>query len=67
MEPNLSRAAYSIEEFSKRQGFGRDKTYDEIRAGRLKAKKAGRRTLITAEEERRYLDSLPDLHLGDEG
>lgn len=64
MEPNLSRAAFSIDEFAKSAGVGRDKIYDEIRAGRLKAKKAGRRTIITADAARSYLDSLPDLRLG---
>jgi excisionase family DNA binding protein len=63
MEPNFSRAAFSIDEFAKSAGVGRDKIYDEIRAGRLKAKKAGRRTIITAAAARAYIDNLPDLDL----
>ncbi len=67
MEPNFTRAAFSIDEFAKSAGVGRDKIYEEIRTGRLRARKAGRRTLITADDARRYLDSLPDLQLGEEG
>jgi len=39
--------------------FGRTKAYQEIAAGRLRAVKLGTRTLILADELRRYLASLP--------
>jgi len=55
------RLGYSIEDFSQRAGWGRTKTYLEIAAGRLKAKKQGSRTIITAKEADRYFDALPDL------
>ena len=57
---SLSKAAYSIAEFCALTGIGRTKVYEEILAGRLKAKKAGSRTLITAESGKSWLDSLPD-------
>jgi hypothetical protein len=47
--------AYSIDELP----FGRTKAYAEIAAGRLNAVKLGTRTLILADELRRYLASLP--------
>jgi hypothetical protein len=31
-----------------------------MRSGKVRAKKVGQRTLITVEEARRYIDSLPD-------
>ena len=66
MGPNFTRTAFSIDEFAKSAGVGRDKIYEEIRTGRIRARKAGRRTLITADDARRYLDSLPELQLGSE-
>ena len=47
--PIRGKLAYSIPEFCKIAGVGKTKAYEEIAAGRLKAKKAGSRTLITAE------------------
>lgn len=53
----------TLTEFCKRTKMGRTKAYEEIRAGRLIARKCGKRTIVTADEERRYLDSLPRLEL----
>lgn len=41
--------AMSVETFARRNGIGRVKAYDEIKCGRLKTMKVGRRTLITQE------------------
>jgi hypothetical protein len=38
--------AFSIDEFCRRYGIGRQLAYDEIKAGRLKVIKRGRRTLV---------------------
>ena len=38
-----------------------NKALDEIRAGKLKAKKLGSRTLITAPDAQAYLDTLPGM------
>jgi excisionase family DNA binding protein len=55
------RLAYPIDEFADAVGIGRSKLYAEIRAGKLKAKKLGSRTLIKATDGQAYLDSLPDM------
>jgi hypothetical protein len=56
------RLAYSIDELAAAiGGAGRSKLYAEIRAGRLKAKKLGSRTIITTPAARDYLDALPDM------
>ena len=57
------KLAYSIPEFCKIAGVGRTKAYEELAAGRLKAKKVGSRTLITNAAE--WLDSLPDFEPSD--
>src|SRR4030081_1670537 len=44
VDPNAE--SFSIEAFCARYGVGRQLAYDEINAGRLVIKKAGRRTLI---------------------
>ena len=40
----------SIQDFCERYDIGRTKAYEEINAGRLRARKAGRRTIITADD-----------------
>jgi excisionase family DNA binding protein len=52
--------AYPVNTFAKAIGVGRSKVYEEIRNGRLRAKKLGGRTLITGKDARDYLDCLPD-------
>jgi hypothetical protein len=61
--PTNERRAFTIDEFSERNGIGRDSTYNEIRKGRLRAKKAGRRTIILDEDEAAWRASLPVLQL----
>jgi excisionase family DNA binding protein len=58
------RLAYPIDVFAEAVGVGRSKIYEEIRAGRLHAKKLGSRTLITAQAASDYLSQLPDFHAG---
>ena len=53
------RAAFSVAEVSVQTGLGRDAIYDAIRSGKLVARKAGRRTLITEKELQRFLANLP--------
>jgi hypothetical protein len=60
----LPKLAYSVEEFGAVAGLGRTKLYAEIAAGRLRARKAGKRTVILAEDGRAYLASLPELASG---
>lgn len=44
---------------AKRLGICRAKLYLEVSAGRLTARKAGRRTLIERTEQSRWLSALP--------
>ena len=68
MEPRISDAerqrrarqrAMSIAEFCQRYGPGRTTTYQEIQAGRLRARKVGRRTIITEDDAEEWLRGLP--------
>jgi hypothetical protein len=61
--PGIAPQALKVPEFAKRNGIGLDKAYQEIRAGRLRAVKAGKRTLIFLEAEQAWRDSLPVLEL----
>ena len=61
MSDNIEKMAYSIDETADQAGLCRDSIYQAIRDGKLEARKAGRRTLVTAEALRRYLDNLPTL------
>jgi len=63
MSDAVEKLAFSIDEAAVRANIGRDGLYQAIREKRLDAKKAGRRTLITAEALRRFIDNLPALHL----
>jgi excisionase family DNA binding protein len=55
----IGRAAHSIAECCVLTGIGRDTIYCAIRAGKLVARKLGRRTLVTADDLHRFLEGLP--------
>jgi excisionase family DNA binding protein len=57
------KMAGTIRELSKRAGICVENIYEEIRQGRLKARKFGRRTLILEEDARSFLANLPALEL----
>ena len=42
-------------------GIHRATVYEEIRGGRLRAVKLGRRTIITYEDGKAYIDALPQM------
>jgi excisionase family DNA binding protein len=52
------KLALSIPEFCAAVGIGRSRTYNEIKAGRLRILKCGRRTLISREAVTAWLSSL---------
>jgi excisionase family DNA binding protein len=52
------KLAYSIAELPDLISLGRSQIYEEIRAGRLRTVKSGRRTLVLAEDLRSWLLSL---------
>jgi len=66
MNDQIDKMAFSVDEAAVRANIGRDGIYQAIREKRLHAKKLGRRTLITADALRRFLDNLPVLELGGE-
>jgi excisionase family DNA binding protein len=49
----------SIAEFCQRYGPGRTKTYEELKSGRLRARKIGKRTIITEDDAEDWLQRLP--------
>jgi len=63
----MDKLAFSILELCRSVGIGRTTAYEEIRSGRLKVIKVGKRTLITAEELQRWLESLPHFQPGSDG
>jgi hypothetical protein len=66
------KVAYSPNEAAA-AGIGRTFLFEQIRLGKLPAKKAGRRTLIDSDSLRRWIKSLPraggsgSITLRDEG
>lgn len=52
------KRAYSVTEFCELYGIGRSKAYDEMKAGRLKYRKCGRRRLIGEDDARDWFDAL---------
>ncbi len=56
------RGAFSVREFCQWAGIGRTAFYEELKSGRLCAKKFGKRTLIPIPEARRWLEGLPALN-----
>jgi excisionase family DNA binding protein len=57
----LGRAAFSVPEIMVQIGLSRDKVYGLIREGKLKARKVGRRTLVTSTDLQEFLQALPTL------
>lgn len=53
--------AFSVEEFSRRYRIGRTKVYEELKLGRLRARKIGRRTIIPADDAESWLHGLPHM------
>jgi excisionase family DNA binding protein len=51
--------AYTISEACAEARAGRTALYEAIRAGALTARKRGRRTLILADDLRRWIEALP--------
>jgi excisionase family DNA binding protein len=57
------REAFGVAEFCERYNLCRDSFYSEVRRGRLKAKKFGRKTLILKSDAEAWAASLPALDL----
>jgi excisionase family DNA binding protein len=55
----IQKHGLSVHEACVYSGIGKTKLYEAINSGKLKARKAGKRTLILADDLRHYLSSLP--------
>jgi len=64
---SAERLAYNIGEACQVARAGRTAVYEAIRSGALRAVKRGRRTLILADDLRRWLESLPPVTPTNEG
>jgi excisionase family DNA binding protein len=53
------KLAYTIDEAAQAGGPGRTKIYEAIKLGRLKAHKAGRKTVILKDDYLAFLQALP--------
>jgi excisionase family DNA binding protein len=51
--------ALSIQEFSQVYGPGRTKVYEELKSGRLRGRKVGRRTIVSEDDAEDWLRRLP--------
>lgn len=58
MKAQADKLAYRIDEAALASGIGRTKLYEEMKEGRLQARKVGNRTLILRDELQRFLQSL---------
>jgi hypothetical protein len=54
-----SALSFTIAALEQATCISRTKIYDDLKAGRLRARKHGKRTIIIADEARRWLESLP--------
>ncbi len=59
-DDQTSPFALTVADVTRRTGIGRTSIFEAIRAGRLRARKAGARTLVMADDLKAFLDSLPD-------
>lgn len=57
----LRSGVFSVNDFCQWAGIGRTAVYAELKAGRLTARKFGRRTIIPVSEAEKWLESLPTV------
>jgi hypothetical protein len=54
--------ALSVRRFCESVGIGRTRFYHEVKAGRLRIRKVGRRTIVTADDAEEWLNHLPTIN-----
>jgi excisionase family DNA binding protein len=57
--PLSERPTVTVDEFCKMVGIGRSTFYKAVAAGDLKPRKYGKRTFITQEEMKRFVQNMP--------
>jgi excisionase family DNA binding protein len=62
MQGERRKLTHSIDDVTKLTGVGRSFIYEEIKAGNLSIRKAGRRTLIFDADLNAWLASLPSAN-----
>ena len=60
----IEKFAYTLEEATERGLPCRSRIYELAAAGKIRLVKDGKRTLILADEARRYMASLPTAKIG---
>jgi excisionase family DNA binding protein len=58
----MERIAYSVDEAAQSAGIGLTKLREEIREGRLVARKVGKRTVVTVNDLAAWAAQLPKRH-----
>ena len=66
-ENTFAPLAFTISDAVRASGLARSRLYEEMRAGRIEARKAGRRTLILADSLAAFLAALPIAAMRPEG
>lgn len=66
MSDNITPLSYSVTNAAKALDVSRSTVYNLIASGQIVALKMGTRTIVTAEELKRYLGTLPkaEIHWG---
>lgn len=57
----MKKALFTVRELKAETGLSHTKIYQLIRSGDLKAKKIGRRTVVSAVDLQKFIDALPDF------
>ncbi len=61
-ERRATQRAMSIAEFCECYGVGKTKAYEELKYGRLRARKVGKRTIIAEDDAEDWLRRLPTMN-----
>ena len=60
-DKQTGKLLFSVKEFCEMVGIGRTTLYQEVKAGRIKAKKMGRSTLIPKSELEGFIEEVPSF------
>jgi excisionase family DNA binding protein len=58
------REAFAVSEFCERYGICRETFYQEVRRGRLRARKLGAKTIVLKTDADAWVATMPPLELG---